>query len=429
MLTLTKRVIKKILPISIHKKLSEIYFDIRLKQIPANHKRLLERLREKEKKKVLFLLVNVDSWKYDTLYWEFDKINRFELLVIVCPFIAKGHDYLEIELEKSIVFCNEKKYKYLIAYDTKTRSVIDIKKILKPDIVFFSNPNALTSKKLLISNFLDTLTCYVPYSFRIDTLYNYNYNNDLVNLTWINFYETPIHKELAAKYARNKGENVIVSGYPYLDNFRRHSQKSVWKSQPNKKKKIIWGPHWTIKGHQSTGLDWSCFLDYADFFLKAAENYKDELQLAMKPHPFLRNTLESSDLWGIEKTKDYFLKWQQMENCQLVEGDYVDLFIDSDALIHDSGSFMAEYLILNKPIAYTLNDRDLNKDLNEFGQLAISYHRIVRSEAELLEFIEDVITGKENFNQERTVFINNHLVFNDKMSANIITQEILNKLE
>jgi hypothetical protein len=58
--------------------------------------------------------------------------------------------------------------------------------------------------------------------------------------------------------------------------------------------------------------------------------------------------LEQDPNWGSEKTTAYYDKWDNLDNGQFKSGDYVDL-LTSDALIHDCGSFMAEYLVVGKP--------------------------------------------------------------------------------
>lgn len=414
--------IKYLLPEPLKALLKKFILSIKLSKIIRKHKSELKRIQKKEKVVVAFFLINVDSWKLDSLYWSFNNDDRFEAIIVLCPFISKGNEFLELEMNKGKTYCENKRYNYFVAYDEINSAEIDVKDIVKPDIVFFTNPNNLTAEKLCISNYLESLTCYVPYSFRIDTLYQYEFDNDLVNYTWINFYETAIHENLAKKYARNHGSNIVVSGYPFMDNYKNCIRNGVvWKSQDICKKKIIWAPHWTIKGYQNTGLDWSCFLKYHETILKIAEDFKSSIQVAMKPHPFLKNTLSHPSLWGIEKTEAYFERWQSLANCQIVEGDYVELFLESDALIHDSGSFMVEYLALDKPIAYTLNDEPINNRFNEFGQKVFSGHYLINSDVELENFVLNVIGGIDSYSNKRKEIIEQlDLNPNYQISANIV---------
>lgn len=431
------KISKKLIPSKLKILLLKIYFlkisllikrDI--KRSKKNHYKALlnvkKKLNEKEKIKIAFFLINVDSWKLDSVYWAFLNDNIFNPIVIVCPFVNKGQDFLENELKKSIQYCKLKNYNFFIAYNQSEFKTIDIKDNFKPDIVFFTNPNSLTSKEFLIDNYLDVLTCYVPYSFRIDNLFEYDYNNRLVNLVWLNFYESNIHKNLANNFALNKGNNVIVTGFPFLDSYKTNDVgKNVWKNIEKQRIKIIWAPHWTISGFQDTGLDWSCFLDYFDLILEIAQKLENEIQFAMKPHPFLKNILEQDNLWGVEKTEQYFKKWQEFENCQVVNGDYTKLFLQSDALIHDSGSFMVEYLALNKPMAYTVSQKSIKNRFNEFGQIVLSGHSLIYSESDFLNFIENLIKGFDPLIEKRA-----ELISEQNFEKNILaSQEIVKQLK
>lgn len=424
--------LRRLLPIFLTRRLKHLYFLYIIKKTQKNHEKALKRVKakvlSKKKIKIVFFLINTDTWKYDSVYNSFSENLLFEPIVIVCPFIGKGKEFLRREFNKSLEYCKKKKYNYLLGYDLKLETSIDIKNQIKPDIIFFSNPNNLTSDNFLFSTYSHYLTCYTTYSIRVSNFFSYEYDHPLLNLVWINFCETPIHKELTIKHARNKGKNTVITGHPQLDNYRGEVKKDIWKPQGHSKKKIIWAPHWTIKDHQNTGHDWACFLDYAEVFLKIANDYKNQIQLALKPHPFLRPLLEKKDLWGTDKTAYYFSRWRDLENCQLVEGDYIDLFINSDALIHDSGGFLAEYLMLNKPVAYTSNELDLSRRFNKFGEEALKCHEIIRSKSDLRNFINNIICSQDSLENKRIVFRETNLVIKNNLASKNITNELTSRL-
>jgi hypothetical protein len=387
-------------------KLHELYL---IKRVPRRHQKALEIVRKKEKITVAFFLINVDTWKYDTVYLAFKKTSRFTPIIVICPLITRGDEFMKKEMQKCIDFCIKNKYHFIETLEGL--NVVDVKEKLDPDVVFFTNPNALTFPEFLIENYSDKLTCYVPYSFRIDTLYEYEYNSKFVNITWKNFYESAIHKKLAQKYSRNDGENVASLGFPHLDRFFKCFESDVWKDSGKNRKKIIWAPHWTIKGYQNTGLDWSCFLVFYKLFIELAKKYEEEVQFAIKPHPFLRNVLCNDDLWGEIETNSYFEQWNQTSNLQFVDGDYLELFQQSDALIHDSGSFMVEYLMVNKPLAYTFFDRFPKDKFNELGSLAFDVHIPIQSDTDLEQFILDVIYDNDLKKNVREKLIDTHFSY------------------
>jgi len=395
----------------------EIEIKLLMKRVRFGHKIALKKIKQKQKISISFFLLNVDTWKYDSLYKKFSNSNRFEVFVVICPFISNGDSFKQKEIEKSVNYCKSRGYKYIIGDEN---SAVDIKE--KADIFFFSNPNNHTIKYFLIENYWDKLTCYIFYSFRVSNYYSYEYNTIMQNLVWINFLESSVHKDLTEKFSRNSGTNLYVSGYPHLENF------SPILSTEKPKKTIIWAPHWTIKNYQETGLDWSCFLDYNTFFLQIADEYIDQIEIVLKPHPLLKTILEDK-VWGKFKTDIFFETWEKKENCKLVEGDYVTLFDTSDALIHDSGGFLVEYLVQNKPVAFTVKSSEYIKNYNEFGRLALQCHEIIRCEKDLRNFINSIISGDDTQKKQREVFLKQDLNVLDKKPSELIFDEIIRKID
>ena len=125
----------------------------------------------------------------------------------------------------------------------------------------------------------------------------------------------------------------------------------------------------------STNTNHSNFLWLAEKMLSFTEKYKDKIQIAFKPHPNLKKQLISHPGWGKPKVDEYYDKWNSLDNGQLEEGDYFDLFLQSDAMIHDSVSFLSEYLYTMKPCCYVIKNENLiDSFLNDFGKAALELH-------------------------------------------------------
>ena len=157
----------------------------------------------------------------------------------------------------------------MIPYDKKCNKWQDVKKTLNPDIVIFTTPYKDFPPQYFVYHFRNRLTCYVPYGFSSLNMKRVNYDLIFHNLVGLHFVETDIHKQLAAQYARNNGENVVVTGYPGTEVFLRkdYTPKNVWKEQPVSKKKVIWAPHHTI----DSNLELSTFLLNCDKMITLAE--------------------------------------------------------------------------------------------------------------------------------------------------------------
>lgn len=378
-------------------------------RIPIAHYRYkgkIKKLKNKNRVRVAFLLVNESIWKYEQLYFLFKNNPRYEPVVFICPFITYGEEIQKKEMENTFARFKKKDY-IVIKTQNEDDTYIDINKNFEPDIVFFSTPWEHSLPQYHLRSFLNQLTCYVPYGFKSSNLFQYHFNMDMHNFCWKVFFETPVHKKLAKKHSLARGRNVVVTGFPGMDsllNSASHSETNTWKPQERLKKKIIWAPHHTIQG-SSSALDYSTFLEYYNFILHIANKYKDHIQLAFKPHPNLKGKL--FEVWGEEETTKYYEKWKNLSNGQLEEGEYIDLFAQSDALIHDSGSFVIEYLYTSKPAMFLIGSEKVKSQFNEIGKEAINKLYNGYSKDHIEEFITDIVIDEEDFKEkERTLFFN-----------------------
>lgn len=395
-----------------------------IKKAPARHRKALEKARNKEKVKVAFFLIHESVWKYDLLFDLMLKHPRFEPMLFVCPAMDYGKENMLFEMDKSFESFKNKGYELLKTYNVGTGEFLDVKKIFSPDIIFYTNPyHGLQGHRFYVKRFPKVLTCYVPYAV-MTTNYEFFYDLDFHNLVWRIFSETPIHKAIAVQKQRIKGRNHVVTGYPGFDSLLRNKNpKDVWKNKNPALKKIIWAPHHSMNELNQV----SNFLEYSDLFLELADNYKDKLQIAFKPHPLLRVKLEKAPNWGKEKTEIYYDKWMNLENGQFENSEYTDLFLTSDALIHDCGSFMSEYLITGKPALFMVRNESVMNEWSDFGKKAVTAHYQSRNKKQWIDFIENVVLDDNDWmKEERNAFVENTLIPKNKMTA---SENILHYLE
>jgi CDP-glycerol glycerophosphotransferase (TagB/SpsB family) len=174
-------------------------------------------------------------------------------------------------------------------------------------------------------------------------------------------------------------------------------------------------------------LDYSTFLTYADLMLEIANQYKDNIQIAFKPHPILRSKLSKEEIWGKAKTDKYYHKWEILPNGHLFEGEYIDLFLTSDGMIHDCGSFLIEYLYTNNPVMYILNDDSISDRLNDIGKMALSNHYHGKNNLDIDNFLNNVILSDNDYmSNERKLFFNSIIKPPNNVTA---SENIFNYLE
>ena len=379
-------------------------------------------IRQKPKIKVLFVISEISLWKTEALYCEMLKHPRFEPVLGVTLLTADKPSEAIRKFNRLTEYLTERNYGYEELYGN------DIKNNIHPDIIFYQQPyDGLFDQNIFYQNNKQALFCNVNYAFNtigqkwageahyLHHCWQIYYENEAA----MNYYES-----VTPSITRTKGR---LTGLPFQNSLEKDKSEfpDTWRPQQTPKKRIIWAPHHTIPTVKNNLLDYSTFLDVADMMIEIAEEYKDQVQIAFKPHPFLLKKLYN--VWGKEKADAYYQKWDQMENTQLETGDYYSLFKHSDALIHDCGSFTIEYMYTGNPVMYLSNGRPHTETLNDFGKAAYDAHHIGSTKEDIIGFIQNVISGNDTLKTERIAFLKNYLTIPDTGNASLnIINSILN---
>jgi CDP-glycerol glycerophosphotransferase (TagB/SpsB family) len=141
--------------------------------------------------------------------------------------------------------------------------------------------------------------------------------------------------------------------------------------------------------------------------LAIAKKYQDTCLFAFKPHPLLRDKLYRQSTWGVARTDTYFQQWEALPNTIIEEGAYSALFCHSDAMIHDSCSFIADYMYTNNPVMFLANDRKyIESTLNSYGLECFNLHYHGDSTNDIMNFIERiVIAGNDPLKTKRSSMV------------------------
>ena len=388
----------------------------RIKGYIARNKKNEERIRRKDSITVVFFASNVSMWHYQNLYEEMLKHKRFKPIIVISPLNAYAHEQ-KVECVKALRLYFEKRGINYIDYDIDNMKGFDVKGILKPDVLFYPQPYyTVMCKEHRYYRFKKSLLAYYPYFFHRTKL-PFEYNEDFHNRAWRLYYETDFQKKDAKEIAAIGDLNVRVVGYPNADYYNNHIIEDPWKTMSNPHKRVIWAPHFTLDGNG--WINSSNFIWMADFMLNIAHQYSEIIQFAFKPHPRLLSELYKHPEWGKERADAYYKNWRNMNNGQLVDGAYIDLFMTSDALIHDSGSFGVEYQYTQKPAMFISMDIDnFKKQLSDFGRQIYDIHYIGKSEGDIRKFIDEVILNEKDFlADKRKGFVRQYLLPPNGMSV------------
>lgn len=365
---------------------------------------ILRRVREQDRITVVFFAINVAMWKYDGFFRLLLQDPRFNPVIVSFLYPAdtqEGHRRAQEEMKS---YFSSKGYPYYDSFDFSSGRWLDIKQ-LNPDIVFYTQPYDDGFDAYRIRSLWNRcLFAYIPYCYHMEDDAGF-YNRLLHNVAWRIFYPTEHHRQIAMRHSLVGGRNIVVSGYPMADRLLEDSpaDASMWKVQDEGVKRVIWAPHHSILKDQ--GLGYSRFLELADGMTSLARKYDGRLQFAFKPHPRLRSMLEKDPSWGVEKTDAFYRLWASMPNTVYVDGDYVELFRSSDAMVHECSSFMGEYLFFGKPVMFAGNYGSAMSHLNDFGKACLECHYKGESIEEIQAFLDDVVLGgKDAMKPRREAF-------------------------
>ena len=381
-------------------------------------KRLVRKVARRRPIRVMFYVNNLSMWKNDKLLMLLKEDSRFEPIVVSLLYSRDSLSRKKDLEEELLTHFNKMGVDCLSGFNFKKNKTLPAS-IFKADIVFFPQPYINNLKDIPFN----ALLSYIPYGFSIEDS-PISHNSLYQNICWKYFAVSSLQKEMKVKYNYNHGANVIVSGDPLADYFLDGHTPSCsnWAIDNPKLKRIIWAPH-----HSISSTDWlnrANFLKIADDMLETARKYKDKVQFVFKPHPMLKDKLYKNESWGPEKTDAYYDAWNTMPNTRLADGNYVDLFITSDAMIHDCSAFTAEYLYVNKPVMY-VTEKERIESFNSFANECFQVHYHGSSIRDIETFIDNVINGKDPLLKERTALVKEKLLpKGDETTAGNIYKEL-----
>lgn len=382
--------------------------------------KIIDNIKSKPIKKILFFILNMDMWKYDKLLKLLIKDERFDVTIVSFDMPQLDKINSRIQQKRIASYCEDNGVKFIPGYDYENDTFNDLSTV-HPDIISYTQPYNQGYEPWLIDSFIaNSLFIYTPYGVSV-TQGKHFYDTLLTNIAWKIFVGSNIEKDIINSDLSISSDNQVVTGYAITDILRNPIlEKNPWKSN---KKKVIWAPHHSLDNRYSFSS--SNFERIYDKMIDIARKYSNQIEFAFKPHPILKERL--IEKWGYEKTTAYYKKWQDMPNTFLCEGEYAPLFAYSDALIHDCASFVCEYLLTMKPALYITQDSSIPKSVNnKLGELCFNQHYHAKDIFEIEDFLSSVVIGGNDIlKSEREVFVTKELL---PSNGNTVGQNMMNEL-
>lgn len=405
---------------------------IRVMRAQKRYRDIELRIYEKSKTapiRVCFLVTVLSKWKDEELYKLMDQSDLFIPIVIGTPYTTDIYKLVRYE-EQTLIreYCISRHYNYHDGYDSKSGKVVQLDKF-NPDIVFLCEPyeNWIDESYRICGKKINYLPCHTPYSYWM-TKVIYPSLSEYHSTTWRQYYCNEYQRVSIQKNAIIGDHNLRIVGYQTIDTLMcSKSSCHDWTSDDGNRKRIIIAPHYSIPGPSSNNWAYyrGTFLDYAESLQNIAVKYRNEAVFAFKPHPGLYIRLV--EVWGKKRTDEYYRFWDTADNTILAKGDYIELFRSSDAMIHDSGSFIVEYLSTGKPLLFLANNEQfMKREYDDFGIRCLDMHYKAYSVDDVWSFVDNVVINKRDDRlEERKEFIDEALrPVNGKSAAESIIDDI-----
>ena len=375
-----------------------------------NYKSVIEKIKNKKGKiRVLFLVSEISKWKAQTLYDLMEKDDKFEpfiaLTILSC--VQNGADTTRNHLEEDYNYFKNKNMNVVYAY--KDNEYIDLK-TFDPNIIFYQQPWEIDNIQFPDKISTYAIPYYIPYYVNNYSILPIDYNQ-------------LFHKYLYKHYVLNKQweneynklsniNNFYGIGHTILDYFYLNKDKK------SKKNYVIYAPHYSFSHiKNSNPLNIGTFLNNG-FQIQEYAKVHSEFNWVFKPHPGLKYALTRIGI-SAEDIKKYWDEWARIGTvCE--DSSYMDLFLDSKALITDCGSFLTEYFCTGKPLIHLISS-DCKIQPNEIAKKNFdTFYKVHNLDEMFKTFDKVLIQNIDDKKEERLKVLEETGLLNNYAAKNIL---------
>lgn len=363
------------------------------------------------------------------------KDSTFAPLIIVIPDTSRGEkicfDLLLKNHQRLLEAYPTHKDKILCSYDWQSKKFIDFAPML--DVAYFNNPYDLMTHRLYSIGYLSQFALSICASYSYTGFLNYNlqiFASLAYSLLWNIYVENQNVYDLIENVQMVKVQNLKVIGYLKMDKIQPIIEFA--KEIQNKRKKIIIAPHHSLT-LEKFPLYLSNFLRLSDFYLNLPSLYP-QIDFIFRPHPRLFQQIIFHKAYGEDSesfVENYLKQIEQIPNMIYQEGgEYFESFATSSALIHDCGSFIAEYLYTDKPEAFIIESNEtIKREFTPFGEEVLKHLYLLSTEKDIIDFIDSVVLQEQDsMKQERITFAKEHIRVNYPNATQIALNDLKQSL-
>lgn len=311
---------------------------------------------------------------------------------------------------------------FVESYDPESGKWLNLMQ-LQPDYVFYMRPYDYYRYEdyhiPVVSKYAKT--CYIPYGMTImgGEIEEFASPDIFCKYLYYYFLDTPLRKPFVKNsYGRESilsEERVLCLGYPRIDVMRQINETNEVRKKGNASFAILWLPRW------NTSENCCHFFDYKDKLARySIEN--ERCNLILRPHPMCFQNFLNTGEWTCDDLHELKCLYAQEPALELdISGDYTKSFIESDVLVADETSLIAEYYVSGKPIILCKKETHFSKLMT-----ALSEGIYIANNWEDLEATLSLLrSGVDPLKEKREEICRRELLQMDETAGVLIKERVL----
>ena len=347
-----------------------------------------------EKIRVLFIVSEIAKWKEQSLYEAMEQSGEFYPIVGISAWNKQSGlsvEELEAVHRRAEAFFDRMGDRCVrtVTCDNGEKTYHDLSEF-NPDIVFYTEQWSPCPKQHPFEVSKYALTCFLPYYVPDFGITQIDCHQQVERMSWVYFC---LGESWAKLYRRSlfltcHCNKFVVTGHPALDTFYKQRDRRP------KKNYVIYAPHFAFphplqQEYYLIGtFEWSGME-----MLRYAEAHP-EIKWVFKPHPILRGLLSEFGVMSKAEVDDYYQRWERI-GLACYDSDYQNLFLESRAMITDSGSFLPEYGSTGRPVIRLLCSKNKHVPPRAAKDVYDTYYQ-ARNLPELRLALQLVVEGCED---------------------------------
>ena len=404
----------------------------RLRARYAGHVRACAgKLARGERLKVAFLVCDASMFSGESVYARLSGDPRFDCSIAVAPRVTRGEDFMRKTLAKTVETLSARygdAVRALYDPDTKRAEALDADIVFSTVVYEDQTLPAFTTERLSER----ALVCILYYGYGGLFISNERKTPYLPNIvfSWRYFVSNEATRALSVARNPTLAENTVVTGYCKMDRLEAEKARAAAARPGVRRKKIVICPHHTLDRVPGE-LALSTFPAHADLFMRLPEMFP-EIDFVFRPHPLLFPRLATAKWWGEARTATYERAMEAHPNVEFQRGgDYFASFADSDAMIHDCGSFLAEYFYTGRPQCYLLEGpQTVDEQFLPFSRKLLEHVHRATTDEEIVDFIQRVVLADNDPGRlARDAFAAQEVCVNHPDATGAVIRAVLSELE